>query len=163
MSIKTRGSGRSRGVAVNKKGKQVLRMIDRFGYRLTAHLFSPVNQLLILIFRKKKGDGVLHISMVTHQPYLMTRHLRAQGFRADFLAKGEGWLSYDEHAWDYRLGRAWMPGPVRFIYEWWWAWRLYPRYRVIHSDFLQIDWVRILGIAVSKKDGKEAHFPFQWR
>jgi glycosyltransferase involved in cell wall biosynthesis len=161
MSIKTRGSGRSRGVAVNKKGKQVLRMIDRLGYRLTAHLFSPVNRLLILIFRKRKGDGVLHISMVTHQPYVMTRHLRAQGLRADYLAKGESWLSYDEMGWDFRMARVRLPGPVRYLYEFWWAWRLYPKYEIVHSHFLQLIGSEFWELGLLKKMGKRIIFHFR--
>ena len=123
---------------LNKKGRQFLRRLDRFGYRLTAHLFYPVSRLLVLIFRKRKGDGVLHISTVTHQPYVMTRHLRALGLRADYLAKGEGWLSYDEKGWDFRMARVRLPGPARYLYEFWWAWRLYPKYEVVHSHFLQL-------------------------
>lgn len=125
---------------MNLKGRpyKYLRVVDLFTYRLTARLFYPVNRILALVYRHKKLHGVLHISTVTHQPYIMTRYLRAEGLRADFLAKGEGWLSYDERAWDYWMKRPRLPGPIRFLYEFWWAWTLYPRYEIIHSHFLQM-------------------------
>jgi glycosyltransferase involved in cell wall biosynthesis len=119
-------------------GLRLLRPIDRLGYQVTARLFYPVNTLLARLFHDRRGKGVLHISTVTHQPYIITRHLRAQGFDADFLAIGEGWLSYNEEGWDFHLRRIPVPGPLRFIYEFWWAWKLYPRYQLVHSHFLQL-------------------------
>jgi glycosyltransferase involved in cell wall biosynthesis len=161
MSLEIMEGSRSRRMPLDKKGRQFLRTLDRFGYRLTAHLFYPVSRLLVLFFRRKKGDGVLHISTVTHQPYVMTRHLRAQGLRADYLAKGEGWLSYDEKGWDFRMARMRLPGPVRYLYEFWWAWRLYPRYEVVHSHFLQLIGSGFWELRLLKQMDKKIVFHFR--
>jgi hypothetical protein len=139
----------------------MLKGLDWFGYRLTAYLFYPINRLLALLFRKRRGNGVLHISTVTHQPYLITRHLRAQGFNADFLAKGEGWLSYDEKGWDFRTNRTRLPGPIRFLCEFWQAWTLYPRYEIIHSHFLQMIGSGFWELPFLKRMGKKVVFHFR--
>ncbi len=119
-------------------GFRLLRETDRLGYQVAAGLFYPLNMLLARLLHGRRGKGVLHIATVTHQPYLITRHLRAQGFDADFLAIGEGWLSYNEEGWDFHLRRIALPGPFRYIYEFWWAWKLYPKYQLVHSHFLQL-------------------------
>ena len=119
-----------------------LRLFNRTSYWVAVYAFWPINLMLAIIFRKK-GRGVLHISAVTHQPYLMTRHLRALGYRADYLAKGPGWLFYkNEDSCDYRMDAS-VSLVLRYllfhyVYEFWWAWKLYPQYQVIHSHFLQV-------------------------
>jgi len=148
---------------MNLKGSlyKYLRGVDLFIYRLTARLFYPVNRVLVLVCRHKKPHGVLHISTVTHQPYLITRHLRAQGFNADFLAKGEGWLSYNEEGWDFNMNRTRLPGPIRFLYEFWQAWALYPRYEIIHSHFLQMIGSGFWELPFLKRMGKKVVFHFR--
>lgn len=148
---------------INLKGKlyKYLRVVDLFIYRLTSRLFYPVNRVLVLVYRHKKPHGVLHISTVTHQPYVITHHLRAQGFAADFLAKGEGWLSYNEEGWDFRMSRPLLPGPIRFLYEFCWAWALYPRYEVIHSHFLQMIGSGFWELPFLKRMGKKVVFHFR--
>jgi len=140
---------------------RLLIKIDRHAYGLTAWLFYSLNFLLSMFFRRKKGSGVLHISTVTHQPYILTRYLRVEGLHADFLAKGEGWLSYDERAWDYRMKRPRLPGPIRFLYEFWWAWTLYPRYEIVHSHFLQMIGSGFWELSFLKKMGKKVVFHFR--
>jgi len=140
---------------------RILKNIDQRTYGLTACLFYPLNYLFSMFFERKKGKGVLHISTVTHQPYLITRYLRAEGFEADFLAKGEGWLSYDEKAWDYRMKRPKLPGPIRFLYEFVWAWILYPRYEIIHSHFLQMIGSGFWELSFLKKMRKKVVFHFR--
>jgi hypothetical protein len=138
-----------------------LRAMDFWMYRSIQGLFYPLNFLLAVFFCRKKTSGVLHISTVTHQPYVMTRHLRAQGFPADFLAKGTGWLSFDQQGWDFRMGRSRLPGPFRFLYEFWWAWKLYPRYHIIHSHFLQLIGDNFWEITFLKRMGKKIIFHFR--
>lgn len=116
---------------------RVIRYLDDLAYRFFICLFWPLNWLLALLFRHRKGQGVLHISAVSHQPYLITRHLRAQGFHADYLIKGSGWLTYDKGAWDFKMLLL-LPGPLRFLYEFLWAWWLYPKYEIVHSHFLTL-------------------------
>jgi glycosyltransferase involved in cell wall biosynthesis len=134
--------------------------IDFTAYQLTAFLFYPINYLCALCLKRIKGKGVLHICTVMHQPYIMTRYLRDQGFHADFLAKGEGWLSFDEKSWDYQIGRIRLPGPVKFIYEFWWAWRLYPRYQIVHSHFLRMIGTGFWELKYLKMMGKKVVFLF---
>jgi len=146
---------------MRSRGFEILRVVNQWGYRLMAFLFYPLNLWLSLLLRKKKGRGVLHISTVTHQPYLLTRHLRAQGFPADFLAKGEGWLYYNEEGKDFHMSQVRLPGPLKFLYEFWWAWKLYPKYQFIHSHFLQMIGSGFWELKFLKRMGKKIVFHFR--
>lgn len=139
----------------------LLRVLNQWGYRVTAFLFYPLNLWLSLLLRKKKGRGVLHISTVTHQPYLITRHLRAQGFHADYLAKGEGWLYFNEEGKDFHMSQVRLPGPLKFLYELWWAWKVYPKYQIIHSHFLQMVGSGFWELEFLKRMGKKIVFHFR--
>ena len=153
-----------KGERVTDPGKRYyewLRRVDGLTYGVTACLFYPLNRMLAAFYQSREGSGVLHISTMTHQPYVMTRHLRARGLHGDLLVKGEGWLLYDEKAWDFRMKRTKLPGPLRYVYEFWWAWRLYPKYRIVHSHFLQLIGSGFWELEFLKGMGKTLVFQFR--
>ncbi len=81
--------------------------------------------------------------------------------RADYLAKGTGWLTYrKESPWDYRMVLL-LPSPIRFFYEMFWAWTLYPRYEIIHSHFLLLIGSGFWEIRLLRLMGKKLVFHFR--
>jgi hypothetical protein len=115
--------------------KKILRLVRKGALWLATRCFFPLvyplNLLLSRIYTHKAyPHSVLHISYMVHIPYYMTRILRKQGMKADYLAAGgysPWWDKYDFH-----FPKKWPPLPWN---EFLFFWKVVARYEVIHSHF----------------------------
>ncbi len=108
-----------------------MRVLFQLYFPLTLSIYL-LNLWLARVRRNVKyPNSVLHISYMVHIPFYMTRTLRRQGVRADYLAVRS------ESPWwkkcDYRF-----PQPDRqsnVLDEFLFFWRVVAKYEVIHSHF----------------------------
>jgi len=130
-------------IFISRTIKTVINRLSQFdmhsGIRVLLHLYFPLtlsiyllNQVLVRVRRNVKyPNSVLHISYMVHIPFYMTRTLRRQGIKADYLAVRS------ESPWwkkcDYRYP---LPDkPANALEEFLFFWRVVARYEVIHSHF----------------------------
>lgn len=115
-------------------------------------MLQPLNFLLAIVLRHRvRPRSVLHISAMVHVPWQTTRLLRAQGWRADYLAIGKSPI-WDQS--DYcRLEK--RPALDAFD-EFLWLWSVLARYSVVHLHFMktlsrtgwELRWLKRAGVKI---------------
>jgi hypothetical protein len=85
--------------------------------------------------RRTRVKSVLHLSILSHKPFMLSRVLRELGLRSDYFALNvdltEGILNV---GWDYAM-RARVSPMRRRVLECFYLWTVLARYDVIHSHF----------------------------
>ena len=112
--------------------------IDTYNY-VNRHM-PVVNNWVIkfwLMFPVRKGSNVksvLHISIISHKQYMITRVLRKKGIKSAFLALNTSGNDYLNIGYDYSIPI--NLGPVkRLLKSLYYLWVIIPRYDVIHYHF----------------------------
>lgn len=105
---------------------------------------------------RKQLRSVLHVSIISHQQFIITRALRAHGVKSDFLALNTSPNDILNIGYDYHVQ---MSGS-KYATRWkrlYYLFFLYPRYDVIHFHFnalltphdeLELSYLRRMGKAV---------------
>lgn len=101
---------------------------------------EPISDALLWLYRLKRSrhgehvQSVLHVSIVSHKQYMLSRAMRARGVHAEFLALNTTgndrlWVGHD-HA--IPMGT----GPIRrTLLGLYYLWAVFPRFDVIHYHF----------------------------
>lgn len=132
--------------------KMLSRLLDalpglrRWVYFLRGIFVSGSWALFEIIFRLSAGDhtsktekirSVLHVSCLSHKPYMLSLLMRDIGIRSEYLAVAAetGWLKLGKRGYDYNLEDSvlnWIlhPWPVIIL-----LWRVMRSYDVIHYHF----------------------------
>lgn len=138
-------------------------------YRLyTRAIFKSLSFFFRLTIKQRKISpmelgSVLHVSFLSHKPYMLSRWLRKAGIKSDYLAivsEGE-WLKANDPGYDYNIRLSRMTLLLRPWVASYYVWRVMSRYDVIHihfSSLLTDDGREILYL---KKMGKIIVFHFR--
>lgn len=136
-----------KGRTIQRAGAVYYRVISRafWSHKLDlsiAWFFNRLSDILLQFYRiagwlrgADHVQSVLQLSLVSHKPFMLSRLMREQGLKADFLALntnlGTGILNM---GWDYQLpaGISWRK---RRVIEFYYVWFVMARYDVIHSHF----------------------------
>jgi hypothetical protein len=118
---------------------------DFWGHKLDlvgGLIFRGLNEVVFQAYRlagwlrpSDRVRSVLQLSIVSHKPFMLSRLMRQEGLKSDFMALntnvGSGILNM---GWDYHLP-AGIPRRKRRVLEFFYFWLVMARYDVIHSHF----------------------------
>ncbi len=118
----------------------------RLCYKLYSRfVFNSLSFLFRAALKKRnippmKVTSVLHVSYISHKPYMLSRWLRKAGIKSDYLAIGAegGWLKANDTGYDYNIRSDRMALLLRPWVASYYVWQIMSRYDVIHIHFSSI-------------------------
>lgn len=142
-----------------------VRFLGRLYSGVVWFLFHPI--LLLCCGKRGKAPdrvrSVLHVSILSHKPYMLSRLMRQKGLRAEYLAIGAdvGWLKLGERGYDYNI-------PTRLSLALFRPWiAIYYLLRVVrHFDVIHYHFISLLApggqeLEYLKRMGKVVVFHFR--
>jgi glycosyltransferase involved in cell wall biosynthesis len=113
--------------------RRIIKALLQPSARLIRAISRSANQILALLLGwRVMPNSVLHISYMVHIPYETVRHLRRQGYTADYLAIGK---SNHWNRCDYNFVPSGI-APLRALQELWIFWTVIARYQVVQAHFM---------------------------
>ena len=83
---------------------------------------------------KKAVTSVLHLSLISHKPFMLSRAMREQGLKSEYFAINADAAPTLNVGWDYAIPSN-VPPQRRRMLESFYLWTVLARYDVIHSHF----------------------------
>jgi glycosyltransferase involved in cell wall biosynthesis len=144
-----------------------------FAFRLLANLYSRIVWGFFSPFleaycfthakRPKKVRSVLHVSVLSHKPYMLSRLMREKGVGSEYLAVAAetGWLKFGSRGYDYNLSNRILTRLFRPFVVIGLLWFVLRKYDVIHYHFGSILTTNGIELYFLKKMGKLLVFHYR--
>ena len=110
-----------------------------------------------------KARAVLHVSMLSHKPYMLSRIMRRHGVKSDYLAvhPEAGWLQVGTRGYDFALPGSLLGMPLRPFFEIRCLLKMLADYDVIHYHFASLLTYEGRELKYLKRAGKCVVFHFR--